>query len=83
LYCPLETFVLALNHVYKGYSEDGLSVLLTHEIRNEVCQICLIVPEAFQDMLEQAETNFDCVQVRRERGEKLTVNGFSWDLLKE
>lgn len=83
LYCPLETFVLALNHVYEQHSSDSLSVLLTPEIRQEVCQICLIVPEAFQDMLEQAETSFTSVQIRRERGERLIMTGFSWDFLKE
>jgi hypothetical protein len=83
LYCPVETFVLALNHLYEQHRGDGLSVLLTPEIRQEVCQICLIVPEAFQEMLEQAETSFDSVQVRRERGERLIMTGFNWNFLKE
>jgi hypothetical protein len=83
LYCPLETFMLALHHVYQRYSADGISVLLTPEIRQGVCQICLIVPEAFQEMLEQAEASFSCIKVRRERGERLTISGFSWKLLKE
>lgn len=83
LYCPVEIFVLALHHVYQKYREDGLSVLLTPEIRQEVCLICLIVPEAFQEMLEQAETSFEIVQVRRERGERLIMSGFNWNFLKE
>lgn len=83
LYCPLETFLLALHHVYQQFSEDGMSVLLTPEMRQEVCQICLIVPEAFQEMLEQTEASFECIKVRRERGERLAISGFSWELLKE
>ncbi len=83
LYCPVETFALALNHLYEQHRGDGLSVLLTPEIRQDVCQICLIVPEAFQEMLEQAETSFESVQIRRERGERLIMTGFSWNFLKE
>jgi hypothetical protein len=83
LYCPLETFMLALHHVYQRFRGDGMSVLLSPEMRQEVCQICLIVPEAFQEMLEQAEATFDCIKVRRERGEHLAISGFSWKLLKE
>ncbi len=83
LYCPLETFLLALHHVYQQFSEDGMSVLLTPEMRQEVCQICLIVPEAFQEMLEQTQASFECIKVRRERGERLAISGFSWQLLKE
>lgn len=83
LYCPIETFVLALYHVYEQYRGDGLSVLLSPEIRQAVCQICLIVPEAFQELLEQAETSFANVQVRRERGERLIMTGFNWHFLKE
>jgi hypothetical protein len=83
LYCPVETFALALNHLYEQYRDDGLSVPLTPEIRHEVCQICFLVPEAFHEMLEQAETSFDNIQVRRERGEKLVMTRFDWDFLKE
>lgn len=83
LYCPVEAFALALDHVYRKYRGDGLSVLLTSEIRQEVCQICLVVPEVFQDLLEQAETSFENIQVRRERGERLIMSGFTWDFLKE
>lgn len=83
LYCPLEIFMLALYHVYQRFNVDGMSVLLTPEMRQEVCQICLIVPEAFQEMLEQAEASFDCIKVRRERGERLAISGFSWKILKE
>lgn len=83
LYCPVETFALALQHVYERHRGEGISVLLTPEIRHEVCSICLIVPEAFQDMLEQAEASFDCIQVRRERGERLIMTGFNWNFLIE
>lgn len=83
LYCPIETFALALHHIYEKYRGEELSVLLTPELKQEICQICLIVPEAFHEMLEEAETSFDCLQVRRERGERLIMAGFSWSLLKE
>lgn len=83
LYCPIETFFLALHNVYEHYRGESVTVLLTPEIRQQVCKICLIVPEAFQEMLEQAEASFDCIKVRRERGERLTISGFSWELLKE
>jgi hypothetical protein len=83
LYCPVETFALALHHVYQRHRGDGLSVLLTPEIKQEICQICLIVPEAFQEMLEQAENCFEDVQIRRERGERLIMSGFTWNFLKE
>lgn len=83
LYCPVEIFTLALHHIFKQHKREGMSVLLTPEIRQEVCQICLIVPEAFQEMLEQAETSFDHIQVRRERGERLVITSLGWDFLKE
>lgn len=83
LYCPIEIFTLALQHVFQRYRAEGMSVLLTPEIRQEVCQICLIVPEAFQEMLEQAETSFDHIQIRRERGERLVVTNLDWNFLKE
>jgi hypothetical protein len=83
LYCPIEIFTLALQHVFQCHRAEGMSVLLTPEIRQEVCQICLIVPEAFQEMLEQAETSFDHIQIRRERGERLVVTNLDWNFLKE
>ena len=83
LSCPLEIFILALQHIFQRYRGEGLSVLLTPEIRQEVCRICLIVPEAFQEMLEKAETSFEQIQVRRERGERLVMTDFRWDFLKE
>jgi hypothetical protein len=83
IYCPIETFALALHHVYERHRGEGISLLLTPEIRQEICMICLIIPEVFQDMLDQAEMSFDCIQVRRERGERLIMTGFNWDFLKE
>lgn len=83
LYCPIEIFTLALHHIFYLYKGEGISVLLTPEIRQEVCQICLIVPEAFQEMLEQAEASFDHIQIRRERGERLVVTNLDWKFLKE
>jgi len=83
MYCPVEIFALAMHHVYEQHRGEGLSLLLTPEIRQKVCVICLIAPEAFQDMLDQTEASFDCVQVRRERGERLIMAGFNWDFLKE
>ena len=83
LYCPIEIFTLALHHVFQLYRGEGMSILLTPELRQEICQICLIVPEAFQEMLEQAETCFDHIQIRRERGERLVVTNLDWNFLKE
>jgi hypothetical protein len=83
LYCPVETFALALNHIYQRHRGDVLSILLTPEVKDEVCQLCLIVPEAFDEMLEQAEMSFSKIQFHRERGERLIVNDFNWNFLKE
>lgn len=83
LYCPIEIFTLALQHIFQQHKGEGISILLTPEIRQEVCQICMIVPEAFQEMLEQAESNFDHIQIRRERGERLVVTTLDWNFLKE
>jgi hypothetical protein len=83
LYCPVETFAMVLNHVYNLRRGESLSLLLTPEIKREICQICLIVPEAFSEMLEQAEDTFETIHVRRERGERLVVRNFTWDFLKE
>lgn len=83
LYCPVEIFTLALHHVFQQYSREGMSLLLTPAIKQDICQICLIVPEAFQEMLDQAESNFDHIQIRRERGERLIVTNLDWYFLKE
>lgn len=83
LYCPIEIFTLALHHIFQQGRGEGMSVLLTPELKQEVCQMCLIVPEAFQEMLEQAESGFDHIQIRRERGERLVVTNLDWNFLKE
>lgn len=83
LYCPVEAFALALNYVYQIHKRDVLSILLTSEFKEEVCKVCLIVPEAFDEMLEQAEMSFNQIQVHRERGERLIINELNWNFLKE
>lgn len=83
LYCPVEVFGLALNHIYQKHKDDVTSVLLTSELKDEVCKLCLMIPESFDEMLEQAEMSFNQIQVHRERGERLIINDFSWDFLKE
>lgn len=81
--CPIELFVLALHHVYEQQRQGALSLLITPNLRQDVCRICLITPEAFSELLEQTEAVFDCVEVRHERGERLAIAGFNWESLKE
>jgi hypothetical protein len=83
LYCPIEIFMLALHHVYHLKRVHTISVLLTPEFRQQVCQICLITPDVFYELLEQATTAFECVQLRRERGDRISIMDFSWETLRE
>lgn len=82
-YCPVETFMVALDHVYRLKKEETLSIPLNNEIREQVCRICLITPESFSEMLELAERTFDAVQVWRKRGDRLVVSDFSWQTIIE
>lgn len=83
LTCPIELFALALHHIYDQRRQGAVSILITPDLRESVCRICLITPEVFSELLEQAEAVFDGINIRRERGERLAITGFSWESLKE
>jgi len=42
-----------------------------------------LAEDAFQEMLNQIETSFTRVQVRRERGERLSIIDFTWVQLEQ
>lgn len=82
-YCSVELFMLALHHVVVSCVDTASPfVAVTPDIRQKVCQICLLVPEAFSEMLDQADASFDCLQIRRERGDRIAINDFSWSTLE-
>jgi hypothetical protein len=82
-YCPVETFMLALYHIYQLERQDALSVRLTPNIKEQICRICLIAPESFVEMLDQAESSFAGIQVWRRGGERIAITDFSWQLITE
>src|SRR5207244_1802871 len=52
-YCSVELFMLALHHIVSGCIDtDAPFVSITPEFRQKVCQICLLVPEAFSEMMD-------------------------------
>lgn len=77
-YCSVELFALALNHIYRAEQAEMPFVPLSPLLRERICRICLIMPEAFDEMLDQTETHFAKLQIRRERGERFAMPGFSW-----
>jgi len=82
-YCSVELFLLSLHHILRRNAEpDTWFLPITPEFRREVCRVCLIAPEAFSDMLDQVEANFDCLQVRHERGDRIAIKEFSWSTLE-
>ena len=83
-YCSVELFALALDHIFRLHRQpELLSIPLTSEMREEVCRLCLITPEAFSDMAIKVENNFNNFQIRHERGERIYVSDFSWSCLEE
>lgn len=84
-YCPVESFMLALHHVYQHQSHQAEtpSVRLTPTVKETVCRICLIAPESFMEMLNQAEGSFAGIQVWRRGGERIVITDFSWHLIAE
>lgn len=81
--CPIEVFILALDHVFRQYnSTDPQFVPLGAEFRQRVCEICLLASDAFDEMLNQAVTSFPCIQLRRERGDRIKIHEFSWFMLE-
>lgn len=82
-YCSVEMFMLSLHYVLRRYQDDdNWFAPITPELRQRVCRVCLIIPESFSEMLEQAESNFDCLQVRHERGDRIAIKEFSWSTLE-
>ncbi len=82
-YCSVELFMLSLYHVFRFHQDaDTPFVPITPNFRKKVCQICLLVPEFFSEMLDQADANFDCLQVRHERGDRIAIKDFSWSVLE-
>lgn len=82
-FCPIETFMVALQDTYELEKGEALSIPITEALQERVCRICLMAPESFSEMLDLAERTFDGVQVWRTRGERLAINGFSWHALTE
>lgn len=83
-FCSVELFALALDHTFKSLRQPEVhSIPLSSEVRETICRICLIVPEAFPEMLYQTEINFDNIQIRRERGDRVSIENFSWNSLEE
>jgi hypothetical protein len=58
-------------------------VPLSPLLRQKICCLCLISPEAFDEMLDQAEMHFAKLQIRRERGERFAMFNFSWTDIAE
>ena len=82
-YCSQELFVLSLNHVYrKNNNADSTYINIDSKIQEEVCKICLIGPEGFHEMLGQVENSFNCIDVRRERGDRVSMENFDWSILE-
>ncbi len=82
-YCSVELFMLSLHHVLRTYEDsDSSFVPVTMELRQKVCQMCLLTPEAFPEMLDQAGANFDCLQIRHEREDRIAIRDFSWSVLE-
>jgi len=82
-YCSVELFILALNHGYrKRNSSDQSQIMVDNSFRDEVCRLCLINPERFLEMLSLAESSFTCIDVRRERGDRISVAKFDWSMLE-
>ncbi|MBL8049630.1 MAG: hypothetical protein JNM46_00270 [Anaerolineales bacterium] len=82
-YCSIELFTLALNHEYRRKSAVDLAyVTIDSSFREEICRLCLINPDKFSEMLSLAEASFNCVDVRRERGDKISMSKFEWNSLE-
>jgi hypothetical protein len=77
-YCSVELFALALSHVYKFERDGNVFLSLTPQLRERICQICLVDPEVINEMFDQTETCFPKLQIRRERGERFAMLDFSW-----
>jgi len=82
-YCSVELFALALNHVYKTRNSANLShIVIDSSFRDEVCRISLINPDRFSEMLLLAENSFSCIDLRQERGDRISMANFEWSTLE-
>lgn len=81
-YCPLETFMLAINHLYQTSGKQTY-LPISPTLRQQVCQICLIPTEAFFDLLQQTDDCFPQLHIRRERGDRYAIHNFGWHHLLE
>jgi hypothetical protein len=82
-YCSVELFALALNHEYR--KRNGLQhshITIDSSFRDEICQLCLINPDRFSEMLALVENSFTCIDVRRERGDRISMAKFDWNMLE-
>lgn len=82
-YCSVELFALALSHVYQTNRNDSSFMSLSPALRQDICCLCLITLEAFNEMLDETESHFPKLQVRRERGERFAMLDFSWPDIAE
>jgi hypothetical protein len=81
-YCSVELFMLSLHHILGIYGSADPYTPITPELRQRICQICLLMPESFSEMLDQADIQFDCLQIRHERGDRIAIRDFSWSVLE-
>ena len=52
-FCPPELLLLALGHVLKDEQPIvDVDILLTHEKREAICQVCLLEPDMFERTLD-------------------------------
>lgn len=58
-FCPPELFLLAVDYVYrvKGV-QHGSNLLLEPEIQEQICQVCVLDPEAFERVAGYATLQF-------------------------
>lgn len=82
-YCSIELFTLALSHEYSKRKDEQQSyIAIDGNFRENVCRLCLINIESFLEMLSLAEDSFTCIDVRRERGDRISMAKFNWSLLE-
>lgn len=82
-YCSVELFALALNHLYQQKKDPTLiHISISDEFRDDVSKLCLLAPERFAEMLALTENSFSCIDVRRERGDRISMAKFDWSILE-
>ena len=82
-YCSVELFTLALDHGYRKRDRSKLSYIeIDNLFRDEICRLCLIGLDGFSDMLSLAENSFSCIDVRKERGDRISMAKFQWSDLE-